>query len=140
MKRTFSDILPLLIWTVIDAVCIAVNFNCFVFGSSYGMPWINLTVSVLFITFMLVLACKADTRFISILSCLYIVFGIIGIFVSKYGLLADWMIIPSIILFTPFAGIGHLLKSDVLPWLFFAGFGMVILMTAYSRKRRQQSS
>ena len=127
-------IYELIVWIAVDAVCITANFNYFVFGNSYGNRWINLLLSALYFVFMIVFAYRTKTRFIGILGGVCAALGIIGYAVSRYRLIADWIIIPSVILFAPLVGIKHLLKTDALCWLFFAGFVLLLMIIAYIRK------
>lgn len=135
MERVKHVMFQPLVWMAVNIICVVINFNYFVFGNSYGVQWINLPVSVIYMIYMIVLAYKSDWKYINVISCIYIVLGIIGYFVSKREFSADWLIIPSIVFFTPYAGIRYLLKSYPSWWIMCSGFGVLLLVVAYIKHR-----
>ena len=106
MERVKHVMFQPLVWMAVNIICVVINFNYFVFGNSYGVRWINLPVSVIYMIYMIVLTYKSD-----------------------------WLIIPSIVFFTPYAGIRYLLKSYPSWWIMCSGFGVLLLVVAYIKHR-----
>ncbi len=122
-------------WIMVNAICLMANFNYFVFGNSYGIKWINLPVSIMYMVYMVLFACKGNNRFIVIIGIIYVVLGLLGFPVSKYAMAADWLIAPSILFIAPYSGINHLIKSKPLCWVLYAGFGTVLMIIAIIRRK-----
>ena len=140
MERINEWLFGILAWIILNTVCVIINFNYYFEWSNDGKEWLNLTVSVLFIVYMVFFACRSYKTFICVLGGIYIVLGIAGYFIAKYLLIADGMIFPEIIFYTPYAGVLHLLRSYPLCWLFYTGFGAVLILIASIRYMKENSS
>lgn len=122
-------------WIIVNAICLMANFNYFVFGNSYGIPWINLPISIMYMIYMVLFACKGNDRLIIVIGIIYVVLGLLGFPVSKYSMVADWLIVPSILFIAPYSGINHIIKSNSICWVLYAGFGIVLIVIAHIRRR-----
>ena len=136
-ERTKEYLFGILAWIIIDTICVIVNFNLFLSGDSFGTPpWINLTVSVLFVIYMAFYAFHTTIKIAFSLGGIYVVLGIIGYIVGKYSLIADWILVPALFFGTPFAGLSYLIRSDLFCWLFVIGVGALLLTAAAFRYRK----
>ena len=138
-ERINSWLFGVLGWIILNTICVIANFNHVMYGKSQGVRWIDLTLSVtvLFLVYMIIFACRANKTFICVLGGIYIVLGIAGYFVAKYALIADALIIPEVFFVAPYSGMSFFIKSETLCALLFAGFGAVLLLIVFIRYRRE---